>query len=387
LLRSEQEEAQKNSAILESIADGVMLANSKGQIILFNSAAERILEISREQAMDQTVMKLIGIYGQSGAKWLQLINEWSANPESASAALIEPITERLEIGSKIISAQLSPVYIGDLFLGTVSVFRDITSDVEADRAKAKFIENVSHEFRTPLTPIKGYTDLLLMTGADKFDDMQLQMVKTIKENTDRLAALVNDVLNISKLDSGEDKLIMSLVDLNELIPLVVNKYTEQPSVQKKRIQTILEISPDVPMIRGDRDKLVQVISNVVDNAYNYTPANGRISVRAKRLRDIYAVQIEIADTGVGIPEEFREAAWRRFERFDHHALELDVAGTGLGLPLAKDLVRLHNGEIWFDSELGKGTTFYIRLPIEQPNYRTATVELPRIDEPNTIAGD
>jgi PAS domain S-box-containing protein len=387
LLRSEQEEAQKNSAILESVADGVMLADSSGRIILFNSAAERILEISRKQAMGQSVAKLIGIYGQSGVKWLQLINEWSANPESAKPALEEPINERLEIGTRIISVQLSPVYIADVFLGTVSVFRDITRDVEADRAKTKFIENVSHEFRTPLTPIKGYTDLLLMTGAGKLDDTQLQMIRTIKDNTDRLAALVNDVLNISKLDSGEDKLMMSMVDLNEIIPMVVNRIAEKPFVSKKGIQRTIDIASNVPLIRADRDKLIQIISNIVDNAFNYTPANGQVSVHARRLMEIYMVQIEIADTGVGIPEEFREAAWRRFERFDHHALELEVAGTGLGLPLAKDLVKLHNGEIWFESELGKGTTFFIRLPIEQPNYRTSTVELPPIDEPNTMAGD
>jgi PAS domain S-box-containing protein len=384
LLRSEQEEAQKHSAILESIADGVLLADSRGNIVLFNTAAERILELPREQALGQPAAKLGGLYGASGVKWTQLMGEWSGSSDTVGD---EIVTERLELGAKIIQTQLSPVYIGDLFLGTVSVFRDITRDVESDRAKSKFIENVSHEFRTPLTPIKGYTDLLLMMGAANMDEMQLGMIRTIKENTDRLAALVDDVLRVSKLDSGEDKLLMSLVDLKDLIPTVTEKFASEPKHAAKGLQLHLSIEDSVPSIRADRDKLVQVLSNVVDNAFNYTPKGGSITVSVKRMPDSPTVQIEVADTGVGIPEEFREAAWRRFERHDPTAVELDVAGTGLGLSLAKDLVRLHNGDIWFESEVGVGTTFFIRLPIEQPNFRTSTAEFPTVDENEAIAGD
>lgn len=387
LLRSEQEEAQKHSAIVEAIADGVMLANSDGDIILFNTAAERILELPREQAIGQPVSKLAGIYGASGLKWTNLIGGWSSDSEQALGG--EAISERLELGDKIIQAQLSPVYIGDLFLGTVSVFRDITSDVEAARAKSKFIENVSHEFRTPLTPIKGYTDLLLMMGAKNMDETQLGMIRTIKDNTDRLAALVDDVLRVSKLDSGEDRLHMTLIDLDEVIPKIVEQYSETATNREKQLHVSLEIEEGMPRIRADREKLIQVISNVVDNAFNYTPAGGNILVSAKRNLDSPSVQIKIADSGVGIPKEFHESAWRRFERHDPTAVELDIAGTGLGLSLAKDLVRLHNGDIWFESEVGIGTTFFIRLPIEQQNFRTSTAEIPAldIDETESVAGD
>lgn len=387
LLRSEQEEAQKHSAIVEAIADGVMLANAKGEIVLFNTAAERILELPREQALGQPVNKLAGIYGTSGLKWTNLIGGWS---EATDVSLgNEAISERLELGDKIIQAQLSPVYIGDLFLGTVSVFRDITRDVEADRAKSKFIENVSHEFRTPLTPIKGYTDLLLMMGQQNMDETQLGMIQTIKENTDRLAALVDDVLRVSKLDSGEDRLHMTLVDLEEVVPSVVEHYAGQPVNRAKQLDVSVNIEEDVPRIRADRDKLIQVLNNIVDNAFNYTRPEGQVGVSVKRMLDTPSVQIEIADNGVGMPKEFHESAWRRFERHDPTAVELDVAGTGLGLSLAKDLIQLHNGEIWFESEVGVGTTFFIRLPIEQQNFKTSTEEIPTldIDETESVAGD
>lgn len=130
-----------------------------------------------------------------------------------------------------------------------------------------------------------------------------------------------------------------------------------------------------------------MISNLIDNAYNYTLDGDRIAITIKRLPDHQSVQIDIADTGVGIPEDFHEAAWRRFERHDPTAVELDIAGTGLGLSLARDIIQLHGGNIWFESEVGVGTTFFIRLPIEQSNYMTKTRELPAIDETETISGD
>ncbi|MGB7340143.1 MAG: GAF domain-containing protein [Phototrophicaceae bacterium] len=385
LLRSEQEEAQKHGAIVESITDGVMLADANGEIIQFNNAAERILELPREQAIGQQVNKLGGMYGQAGVKLNQMMINWSEVDTAEGGNQL--VSERLEFGDKIIQAQLSPVYIGDLFLGTVSVFRDITRDVEAERAKSKFIENVSHEFRTPLTPIKGYTDLLLMMGADSLDETQLSMIRTIKENTDRLAALVDDVLRVSKLDSGEDKLHMGLLDIDSVIEPIMEKHSNMPSNLDKAIVVQTTIEENLPKIRADRDKLVQVISNVVDNAFNYTRAGGSVAVNVYQRNDSHSIQIEVADTGVGIPEDFKDAAWRRFERHDPTAVELDVAGTGLGLSLARDLVYLHHGDIWFESQVGVGTTFFIRLPIEQPSYRTSTAEFPIVDETQSVAGD
>jgi len=384
LMRTEREERQKNSAILESIADGVLLANAKGEIVLFNTAAERILELSRDHAVGEPVSKLAGLHGRSGTRWMDLVSAWSEHDDDPNM-MNEPITQRLEVGNKIISTQLSPVYIGDVFLGTVSVFRDVTKDVEADRAKSQFIANVSHEFRTPLTPIKGYTDLLLMNAGGTLNDMQLQMVQTIKDNVDRLAVLVDDVLNISKLDSGEDELHLSTIDLADLLPAVFSRIANRQLNREKAIESLIEVADDVPHITADREKVSQILGNVIDNAFNYTPAGGTIGVSVVRDQNSASVIITVADSGVGIPEEFREAAWRRFERFDQHAVEMDVAGTGLGLSLTRDLVKLHAGDIWFESKVGTGTTFYIRLPIAQPKFRT-TREIPQINT-GTLAGD
>jgi PAS domain S-box-containing protein len=369
LLRAEQEEAQKQGAILEGINDGVMLADASGKVVLFNTAAERILQIPRRQVLGLPVANLARIFGESAFQWIRLINEL-AESIVKRANLEEMESERIQLNNLFVSTYLSPIYSGELFLGVVAVFRDVTRDVETERTKNQFITNVSHEFRTPLTPIKGYTDLLLMGAGGQLGEMQLSMVNTIKENVERLTILVNDVLNIAKIDNRETPVVMTMVNLADILPPILEQIGGRMTNLKKGFITNVTVAPDVPRIRADREKLIQIVSNLVDNAFKYTRAGGRIEVGAELEPSRKTVLIRVSDTGVGIPDHFKEAAWRRFERYDEHALELDVAGTGLGLSLVKELVELHNGETWFESEVGVGTTFFVRLPIEQPNYTT-----------------
>lgn len=379
LLRAEQEDAEKNSAILESIADGVLLTNANGQIILFNTAAERILQLPRNQVQGHSLRDVARLYGGASTKWTQMLERWTGNNIPSSFEAGNFITEQIELGELVVSVNLSPVFIGEQFLGTVSVFRDITRDIEVDRIKSEFITNVSHEFRTPLTPIKGYTDLLLMGAAGQLTDSQAEMLGTIKENVERLTVLVNDVLNIAKIDSQIERLAMQLVDLKDFIPSEFNKIAGRSMNVKKSITSNITINDNVPPIRADREKLIKIFSNLVENAFNYTRSNGVIDVTVTRQDNGRDILITLADTGVGIPEEFREAVWRRFERYDEHALELDIAGTGLGLSLVRELVTLHNGTVWFESEVNVGTTFYVELPIEQPTFITETMEIPQLN--------
>jgi len=387
LLRTEQEEAQKSSAILEGIADGVMQANSEGKIVLFNSAAERILGLPRRQAMHRHIEQLVGLYGEEALSWIQLVTDWVSSIQHPEPGA-DVVSERVETGERIISAQLSPVFSGDQFLGTVAVLRDVTKDVLAERAKNDFITSVSHEFRTPLTPIKGYTDLLLMGAGGDLSVAQQGMMNTIKENVERLTSLVNDVLNIAKIDRGDYTMAMQTVNVAELVTSVVEQLHGRAANQKKGLSVTLHLPPDLPRIRADRDKLLQIFNNILDNAFKYTRPGGTIRVGGAASEDGRSVLVQVADSGVGIPDHFKEAAWRRFERYDEHALELDVAGTGLGLALVKELVLLHHGEVWFESQLGVGTTFFVKLPLEQPHYLTDThPALLTNPKPEQMAGD
>ena len=157
---------------------------------------------------------------------------------------------------------------------------------------------------------------------------------------------------------------------------MLSNLTGRASNEGKNITVDMHVEPDLPHIRADRNRLMQVITNVVDNSFNYTYAGGSIEIDVRQRTDKAHVLIAVKDTGIGIPEEFQPRVWERFERYEEHALVMDVAGTGLGLPIAKNLVEMHNGEIWFESEVNKGTTFFISLPIRQAGRFTTELSLP-----------
>jgi signal transduction histidine kinase len=270
---------------------------------------------------------------------------------------------------------MAPVMIGES-PGTVAVFRDITRDVEVERMKSEFVANVSHELRTPLTSIKGYADLMAMGVGGSMNEQQSRFVKTIRENTERMAGLVSDLLLISNIDSGKDTLVTEPFSLAEAIESVVGSLSSIPEHAAKQIIITRQVAADLPSLEADRIKIMQAVANVVDNAYSYTPAGGRIEIAAA-LRGHEHVRITIKDSGIGIPQEFQERVWKRFERNDQTALVMAVAGTGLGLPIARQYVEMHGGRIWFESVPNQGTTFYIDLPLrpEQPRPQESEAEV------------
>ncbi len=368
LLVAEQEEAEKSNAILEGIADGVVLADASGQIIRVNTAAERILELPRGSIVGRPLQRLAGPHdvASTTASWTRVIGQWQAAPMDYNPD--EFLSEQLDLGNKVINVRVSPVYVEGQFLGAVLVFRDITKEVELDRMKSQFIANVSHELRTPMTSIKGYADLLLLGAAGDVSGQQEYFLKTIKSNADRLSVLVNDLLNISKIDYGNDPMTLDSVDVGPLLKSVLT--TLESRSQNKALEVSLNVQPQLPAILADANKITQIFTNIIDNAFNYTYAGGSIEIEA-RAEDEGHVLVSVKDTGIGIPHDFRERVWERFERNDDHALVMDVAGTGLGLPIVRTLVEMHRGKVWFESEEGKGTTFYVLLPIEQPNMDAA----------------
>ncbi len=358
LVLSEQEEAQKGNAILEGIADGVMLADANGEIVRFNSAAERILELPRRQVIGQSLSRLVGLQG----RWTAAIARWSQSPENDPPEGF--FSDQLEIGQKVVNVRLSPVRTDSQYLGTVLVFRDVTKEFEADRLKSEFISNVSHELRTPMTSIKGYADLLFLGAAGPLAEQQKDFVAKIKSNAERLGILVDDLLNISKIDSGSERMRVEPIDIGKVLEGVISSLKGRAEHEHKQLNVQLRVAPDLPEVEGDPNKITQVFTNIVDNAFNYTYAGGSIDIEAKR-DDERHILVAVKDTGIGIPDEFKDRIWERFGRYEEHALVMDVAGTGLGLPIVKTLVEMHQGRVWFESELGKGTTFFVSLPVEQ----------------------
>lgn len=357
MLRTQQNEGARSQAILEGIADGVLVADAAGKIILFNAAAERILALGRNQAVGRSLNDVLGLYGAKVRGWLEQVEVWQAQPASYQSG--EFLSDRLEIGRQVVSMHLSPVISPNReFLGVVSAFRDITAEVEADRAKTEFVSTVSHELRTPMTSVKGYVDLLLMGATGTLNEMQLQFLNVIRTNADRLTSLVNDLLDMSRIEGGKVELNCRAVDMSELISQVVLTLT--PKIEEKglRIQTV---TPSMlPMVWGDPDRVVQILTNLVGNAYKYTPVGGEVTVQAYVKEEM--LHVAVIDTGIGISPEDQSRIFSRFYRVDD-PLVLEAGGTGLGLAITASLVQMHGGRIFVESEPGEGSIFTATFPL------------------------
>jgi signal transduction histidine kinase len=237
---------------------------------------------------------------------------------------------------------------------------------QTERKYSRFTMDLSREIRSPLTPLIGYTDLMLMGGAGEMNEMQRVFLRNIRDGADRILVLVNGILNISRLDAGET-LAMNIerVNVADLLAGTLQQCLNRPHHARKNMNTSLHIADAVNTVEADHEKLVQIMTAIMDNALDYTKPGGRVDVLARLTDDGRHLLIQVQDSGVGIPPEMKDSVWQRFERYEEDAVALGVVGTGLGLTLVRELVRLHRGKAWFDSERGKGTTFYVQLPLKQ----------------------
>jgi len=293
---------------------------------------------------------------------METIARWAQQTETF--ATDEYLSARLDIGDCIVSVHLAPVLMSDEFLGTVSVFRDITAEVEADRAKTEFVSMVSHELRTPMTSIKGYTDLLLMGATGVLSDDQQKFLSVVKDNVDRLSILVNDLLDISRIESGRMMLLPKTMHVGKVIDQIIAAMRIR--TMDKGLTLRSDVPPALPEVTADPNRVAQILTNLVGNACQYTPTGGEIVVSA-RVHD-GEMHISVRDTGIGIAPENLAKIFDRFFRADDPLVQ-ETPGTGLGLSIVESLVEMHEGRIWVESEMGGGSTFTFTLPIasEQSN--------------------
>lgn len=225
---------------------------------------------------------------------------------------------------------------------------------QLDKIKSDFVSNVAHEFRTPLTIIKGNVDLVNKGGLGSVAPAQKEMLDSAINIVNRLSRLVNDLLDISKMESGKMELKKEPLDINAIIEENLAIFDKAIKDKKQRLQK--ELAKDIPMVNADRDKIMQVFVNLLSNAMKYTREAGQISIKTVSLEK--EIMVEVTDTGEGVAPDNLDKIFDKFTRVTAEKKE----GTGLGLPIVKDIVSLHNGRIWVKSELGKGSQFYFTLP-------------------------
>ncbi len=259
---------------------------------------------------------------------------------------------------KVLSISLMPLRAETMKkAGVLTVIHDITRLRRLEDIRADFAANVSHELRTPLTAICGFAETLL-DGAYSQPESALRFARIIHNEAERLSELIDDVLKLSKIESGRAVIAKESVDVSELVREVTGRLQER----MKKHQVKIEIPPDLPPVQGDRGLLAQALHNLLDNAVKYTQLQGLIAVSAKQQDG--EIFLSVRDNGIGIPEEAKERIFERFYRVDR-ARTRRFGGTGLGLAIVKHIVEAHKGGLQLNSIEGKGTEIIISLPIKE----------------------
>jgi len=367
MLRTQRAEAAKHQAIVEGITDGVLVLDANSHVVLMNPAAARILGLDASLVEEQHVREILGRTESPVDQALsqQLYDKLMAGTERLRRTAHRQGDEmasfdfRIEAEDKVVVASLSTVSLGSGEQPSlITVLRDISREAEIDRLKNEFISTVSHELRTPMTSIKGYTDLLAGQKVGALNEQQQRFAQIIKTNADRLTALVNDILDISRIETGRIKLTIKALDLNELVIRVTDSFRGQ--MEEKSLALELDSPPTLPSVRGDEDRVTQIFENLISNAWKYTPEGGQVTVRARSIEGF--VQVDVSDTGIGIAEREWKHIFGRFYRTEQVEVQA-VDGTGLGLSIVKMFVELLGGDIWVESRVGYGTSFSFTLPL------------------------
>lgn len=349
-LAREHGEASKNQTILESIADGVIVFNRDDIAIVANPASSHLLNMPIKQIVDRKIGEIMTSHVAQTDQGLIL--------EMLKDKALNRPPMKLNWGDKTLSISLAPLQsFVDGSTGTVAVFRDFTREAEIDQMKSDFVSIASHELRTPLTSIKGYIDLIIQGSAGEISSQQKEFLQIAKNNTERLHELVKDLLDVSRIESGNIDLEVQLISIEEQIEFAVRSVTKQ--FEERGLSLVVDIEDDLPKVFGDPNRITQILINLLSNAYKYTPEGGA-SVNVRQVGN--SLQIDVIDTGLGILEEDQEKLFTRFFRADSSAVRKQ-AGTGLGLSITKSLVEMHGGEIWLTSEVNQGTTASFTLPL------------------------
>ena len=342
----EDQARAERQTLFNSMVEGVVLLDRFGRIQLVNQSLERQLALS------------VDVRGQT-------LTEAFRRPELAQ------LYARLESERKVLSCDLEvggaePRYFevsaATVFdregrpQGAIFVFHDLTRIRQLETTRREFVANVSHELRTPLSLIKGYVETLL-DGAITDPELSAKFLQTIERHSNRLTNLIEDLLTISRLESGQITLQLRAIPLR---PFAASLLAELQARARERGTTIVNDIPEQLSGRADPDRLEQVFVNLVENAIKYGRAKGRVTVKGRTVNG--HVELCVADDGPGIPTEARERVFERFYRVDK-ARSREGGGTGLGLAIVKHIVQSHGGKVWVESEAGQGTQVFFTLPV------------------------
>jgi two-component system phosphate regulon sensor histidine kinase PhoR len=351
-----EEERKKIIAIMENLVEGVVAFDPKGKILFTNPSAHRILGLDAHAIQGRSMWEIIR--NQELASLVEGCQQLAWHERRRAEIELHPPA------SMVLEVYALPFPFSNQKKGSVLVLHDVTELRRLEQVRAEFIENVSHELRTPLTAIVGYLETLVDEPSLETPNNR-KFVHIAYQHAERLSRLVEDIRSLSEIESGKVVLRCETVSLYEVAQDIIEMFQHQLS--KKGLQICNMIGAEFSAW-VDRDRLIQILVNIVDNSIKYTPPGGTVSFEAMLLED-QRISVQVKDTGQGIPSTDLPRITERFYRVDR-ARSREEGGTGLGLSIVKHLLQLLNGKLRIQSELGKGTTVEVILPVSLRIYTT-----------------
>lgn len=347
-----ESERNRLDSVLSHMTDGVIATDRRGKVTSINEMAMTLLNVKGEEVIGESILELLGIEEDYTLRKLL---------EKPDEMLIH--RENPYRGTVILRTDFAMIRRESGFIsGLVAVMHDVTEQEKTEQERREFVSNVSHELRTPLTSMRSYIEAL-SEGAWKDEEIAPNFLKVTLDETDRMIRMINDLLDLSRMDSQQSNLQLEYININELVSFVLDRFdmimNNEEKGKKYRIRrdfTQRELWAEV-----DPDKIIQVIDNIMNNAIKYSPDGGTITVHLSETHN--NILLSITDQGLGIPKKDLQKVFDRFYRVDK-ARARKQGGTGLGLAITKEVIKAHGGNIWVESQEGRGSTFYITLPYE-----------------------
>jgi len=343
-------ERRRLDSVLGNMSEGVIATNRRGEIDVVNNMATQMLAASNEEIVGQNILMILGLEEDHSLRELVELNrDLTFDFETNDTSII------LRTSFSLIQSDSG--YIS----GVVCVLRDVTEEEKIEEERKQFVSNVSHELRTPLTSMRSYIEALI-DGAWKDTELAPRFLGVAQSETDRMIRMIQDLLHLSRIDSGKSELNKELLDVTALFTQVINRFEmllDSEDYQGSNYTIEHDLIEEAIFVDIDPDRIIQVFDNVLNNSIKYSPEGGTIKTRMQIIDK--EVIISIKDEGIGIPKDDVDHIFDRFYRVDR-ARSRAMGGTGLGLAISREVVEQHGGRIWAESVEEQGTTFYIALP-------------------------
>jgi len=349
-----EEEKNKTLAIISNFTDGLLVFDRENKVSLISPQAKRFLGVEEKEIMGKHISELSSISD------LRLLVNLVG--EDIKTVFREEIS--LKEGGLVLEVTTAPFFQGKNKLGTLVILHNITREKLIERMKTEFVSLSAHQLRTPLAAIKWTLKLFLEGDLGQLTKEQIEFLEKTYKSNERMIALINDLLNVTRIEEGRYIFQPLFYDIGDVTQSVIDLFKEE--TKKKGIKVEFKQPEDLPKILMDQEKIKLVIENFIDNAIKYTFPGGKVTVSI--IRGTNEVEVRVKDTGVGIPKEQQMRVFTRFFR-GSNVVRLDTEGSGLGLFLAKNIVEAHGGRIGFESESGKGSTFFFIIPLKTTRIR------------------